>query len=951
MGRPKRRVATPEPSSPPSSCSGSALGSESDKPSLSRSRPKKKPRVIQPKSASEEDDDSSGETEEEKSQSRTKKRTHPKQGSEEDEDSSAEIEDNKSQSRTKKKATALQPKKVSEEDDDSSPETETEEEVTLPTRSQPKKKPPAPRSKKSASKKVSDENDSSVETEDSPSEEEEETVAKTVNTKRPRARARREKFIVSDPSLLDAIQESSKQDWMAPAYLIVHQMTSRAHERASKKKQPVPSPKDVDNSSDADDCPNESDEDSLTGPRKGNPVTKPKCQMERPDPAIREDQMKRPDPAIREDQMKRPDPAISEDQMKRPEQNDQTKQPEQNDQTKQPEQNDETNRPALSECFNTDHADREWLQEIAPKLDEETKLGLLATAFRTWIFLTTTTPTEGGGERRLICGPNSSVKYCSCSRCGIHSNNIPDELAPHLKDLLDLLGWPPTLGGFMWCRALYQTVLRYEVDDVMQELLVSAAKSTKARHLQGHHHVLSRLAVRRKHYNGCGIIPHILRQLADLDTHGLLFHQVTKEDVEDLIGLGWKPTIIPVINLLMVPHLGKRAANSICEFVLPRLWKEAIATFPFTVSNNQVRPASQSILMTPVDAAPLFEPHLLSDPLREKERFWTGPVSERWTNTYSATSSLGASNVKFDVGRDRPDREVRGLRLQKPNLQRLLCILHKLPVLMQWTFARHRINWTQLVGAFDGDDIGAALQLLLRPPATSAPCRCLFFSLDINATIRVRIENERRVALARNEVFREQPGAFSPPSHAHKCVEGHALQTKTGLSSPLCSVWFRPDTGGMRDADVEWTSLLLKKRLSGKYALPKIGRAVAAAHVLAILFWRRVPTTTILVLGDVVIEWANRPSERALRTILTAISQLPLPSPGPPSDSESPAVETPLLLSQKPRTSRFAAHLRAMHAKLCRYGEGDNQSAFPKEHLTALANVYSLIIPLMSVKK
>jgi hypothetical protein len=828
------------------------------------------------------------------------------------------------------------------EEDDSSAETEDSSSEEQRSTSKKKTKPSTLQAKKSGSKKVSDENDSTAETS------EEETVKLSPSlAKRPRARARarREKFIVSDPSLLDAIQESSKQDWMAPAYLVVHQMTSRAYGIASKKKQPLPLPHgDADSRSDDD---NESDEDSTvpTEPKRPDPAL-PDNQTKRPEPTVPADQVKGPEPSVIADQTKRPEPSVA-DQTKGPDAADQTKGPDAADKTKPPDPGLTPTPPRIDDSV--PYHNREWLRGIAPKLDEETKLGLLATAFRCWIFLTITTPTEGGGERRLLCAPNFAVKYCACSRCGSQTHSIPDELAPYLKDLLDLIGWPPTLSGFMWCRALYQSLNRYEVDDVMQELLMSAAKSTNARNFQGHHHVFARLAIRRKHYLGCGIIPHVLRQLTEFDTHSLLQDALTREDVDDLIGLGWKPTIVPVINILMMSHLKKSAANSICEFVLPHLWKEATATFPFAIANNQSRPANQSILMTPVDAAPLFEPHLLPDPLRDKERFWGGPVSERWTNTYSATAALGASNVKFDVSRDRA--EVRGLRLQKPNLQRLLCILHKMPVLMQWTFARHRINWTQLVSAFDGDDIGAALQLLLRPPAITAPCRCLFFSLDINAAIRVRIENERRVALARNEVFREQPGVFSPPSHAPKCVEGHGLQTKTGMIYPLCSVWFRPDTGGMREADVEWTSLLLKKRLSCRYALPRIGRAVAAAHVLAIFFWRNVPATTILVFGDVVLEWCNRPSERVLRSILTAISHLPLPSPSLQSDACE--TETPLLLSQKPRMSRFAAHLRTMHAKLCRYGDGEGmptQSAFSKEHLMALANVYNLVIPLMSKK-
>jgi hypothetical protein len=350
------------------------------------------------------------------------------------------------------------------------------------------------------------------------------------------------------------------------------------------------------------------------------------------------------------------------------------------------------------------------------------------------------------------------------------------------------------------------------------------------------------------------------------------------------------------------------------------------------------------MLLTANDPAPMFEPkEFRHHPLRQPAQFWNEPLSERLSEAFTATIRAGATQL--ERSRSDADDGTDDFDLTPANWQRLLAILQKSPVWSQWSFSRHRMRWIHFLSFFDDTNIGSALQLLLRPSSAYAACSCLHDRVSAvhrqRKAERARIRSLTAAGLAEAAVRLHRNRRFDTGDRMHStaCRDGHAIQVVSNAVHPLCSFFLRPDAGSMVKSDSVWSAKYYGKKLAEPNGIGRIGRAVAAAHLFAIFFWRGVSTTTALIAGDVVLGWPGRPAEKIIRTFFAAVARLPVPrQPSASSSSSSSSSSADVLLSKDPESSATVRHLRQLHEDL----QTGSTVRYSAADLQALADVYRL---------
>jgi hypothetical protein len=411
------------------------------------------------------------------------------------------------------------------------------------------------------------------------------------------------------------------------------------------------------------------------------------------------------------------------------------------------------------------------------------------------------------------------------------------------------LGAPIYLNRMFACRYLWTLITGGKGNEThpgLRRFIDRLSRNADVNLKYGVHHVLLRLLSRHPLMDGSSMV-----RIEDLNSEQLLYLIHDPEDVNDLLSLGWKPSVGTLLHYIYnEPSTSKM---DLINYLSPAIWNELGSTLPVWM-----------------DSPYGFKLDPNYEQSWDSKQFWTTVpdpwlAAEKEARTQCPSLTLLRRTTKLPL-------------MKSKTLQCILSILQKSPRMFKIFWIKNSLTWLNYIQLFSDSHLQVMWQILMHPPLERTYCSCNLTRLQhINDAIQGHKKRPRP---------REELATMAPLNHLCGTDSIHRL-----MRPQKCAPWYRVVPPPNDDGDVldMIPAILSENILKTTYGTPNYGRTVAVAHFLILMYLKKVTTTTIMVLAEIVTGW--KPNKiQTLRDILTIVSKItPIFTPQSTKSSEAAA--------------------------------------------------------------
>jgi hypothetical protein len=415
-------------------------------------------------------------------------------------------------------------------------------------------------------------------------------------------------------------------------------------------------------------------------------------------------------------------------------------------------------------------------------------------------------------------------------------------------EVLRALGYPAYLNGQFFVRYFWSGIYTDACTKALQSFVKLVAADDLAKAAYGARHVYLRLMSRAEGSEDVAV-----REIEDHHSSTLLRRIKSVEDVNDLLSLGWRPTVGALLEYAQGFAAQTELLADRVRKVAPAAWVDLSTTIPMWLDS-------------PFDPATADAPSIdsYSDFWRATPQHWLSSEEQVRSQYPSMSLERHAKMHRGQAGKPSSPAAL-GEIMSPAGLQRMLALVHKSPTLIRYAWCAKSLTWLNYILLFRDRHFQTMLQVLLQPSAPRPPCLCPIERLTrINNTRRARRRGHFRVWRADDP----RDNDISPRGHVETCIA--EVFSNSILRPNQCMPWYRAAAPTAADPDRPHLlhAILPARKLGSPYSLSQLGTTVAIAHFLILLNAKGVTATSIQLLGDIVAHWPKQPTVKELRKIL-----------------------------------------------------------------------------------